>query len=129
MVLNRANGFVGGNGDGRDFSGSINGTATTSAAPIAQPPDVAGIRSIRIELPQTGQPFLFTKVLNIHGEPLSIRAHVIRLSTFKTMQMLWQSAAFLLGLVVWWTQWHRAQRNSFVLTLALALMFGSVCSL
>jgi type II secretory pathway pseudopilin PulG len=128
MVLNRANTFAGSVGSG-NFSGSISGNATIPAAPTAQPTVVSGIRSIRIALPQTGQPFLFTKVLNIHGEPLSIRANVIRLSTFKTMQMLWQSAAFLLGLVVWWTQWHRAQRNSFVLTLALALMLGSVCSL
>jgi type II secretory pathway pseudopilin PulG len=128
MVLNGANTFASGDGGG-NFSGSISDTARISAALTAQPPVVSGIRSIRIALPQTGQPFLFTKVLNIHGEPLSIRANVIRLSTFKTMQMLWQSAAFLLGLVVWWTQWHRAQRNSFVLTLALALLLGSVCSL
>ncbi len=105
------------------------GLAGAAAAPAVQPPVVAGIRSIRIELPQTGQPFLFTKVLNVHGEPLSIRAHVIRLGTFQTIQMLWQSAAFLLGLVVWWLQWHRPHRNTFVLTLALALILGSVCSL
>ena len=90
MSLNGANSFAGG--------GVVAGL---SAAPAVPPPVVAGIRSIRIELPQTGQPFLFTKVLNVHGEPLSIRAHVIRLGTFQTIQMLWQSAAFLLGLVVW----------------------------
>jgi type II secretory pathway pseudopilin PulG len=122
LALNGINGFAGGGGG--NFSGNINSVAAPAAPPV-----VAGIRSIRIELPQTGQPFLFTKVLNVHGEPLSIRAHVIRLSTFQTIQMLWQTAAFLLGLVVWWTQWHRPHRNSFVLTLALALMLGSVCSL
>ncbi len=126
FALNGVNNFGGGGGN---FSGNIGGTAGTPAALAVPPPVVAGIRSIRIELPQTGQPFLFTKVLNVHGEPLSIRAHVIRLSTFQTMQMLWQSAAFLLGLGVWWTQWRRAQRNSFILTLALALMVGSVGSL
>jgi hypothetical protein len=128
MVLNGANSFGIGGGSG-DYSGSINSVSTAPAAPAVQPPVVAGIRSIRIELPQTGQPFLFTKVLNVHGEPLSIRAHVIRLGTFQTIQMLWQSAAFLLGLVVWWLQWHRPHRNSFILTLALALILGSVCSL
>ncbi|MEI8289254.1 MAG: hypothetical protein WCH99_07255 [Verrucomicrobiota bacterium] len=105
-------------------------TIAAPAKPAVIPPTaVAGIRSIRIELPQTGQPFMFTKVLNVHGEPLSIRAHVVRLSTFLTIQMIWQSAAFLLGLVVWWMQWIRPQRNTFVLTMALALIIGSVCSL
>lgn len=105
------------------------GAITVNPATAPQPPTVAGIRSIRIELPQTGQPFMFTKVLNVHGEPLSIRAHVVRLSTFQTIQMFWQSAAFVFGLVVWWLQWHRPHRNTFVLTLALALILGSVGSL
>ena len=106
---------------------TINSTTLSVAPPAA--PVAAGIRSIRIELPQTGTPFTFTKVLNIHGEPLSIRAKIIPLRTFQTFQMLWQSAAFLLGLVVWWTQWHRAHRNTFILAVALALIVGSVGSL
>jgi len=104
-------------------------TAPTAGMPAAPPTAVAGIRSIRIELPQTGQPFMFTKVLNVHGEPLSIRARFISLRAFQTFQMVWQSVAFLFGLVVWWTQWHRANRSSFILTVALALILGSVCSL
>ncbi|HEX7570688.1 MAG TPA: hypothetical protein VF492_09300, partial [Verrucomicrobiae bacterium] len=135
FALNGANSFAGGGGgsgtgvspvrfDGNALLGGNQNHTGGTPVPLA-----AGIRSIRIELPQTGQPFLFTKVLNVHGEPLSIRASVIRLSTFQTIQMLWQSAAFLLGLVVWWLQWHRPHRNSFVLTLALALIIGSVCSL
>ena len=116
------------NGSVHDFAGA--GVAGLPSAPaVVPPPVVAGIRSIRIELPQTGQPFLFTKVLNVRGEPLSISARVIRLQTFQMIQMAWQSAAFLLGLVVWWRHWHRPQRNSFILTLALALIIGSVCSL
>jgi hypothetical protein len=100
-----------------------------AAPPVVQAPTAAGIRSLRIELPQTGQPFLFTKVLNVRDEPLSIRARIMTMHTFQTIQMAWQSAAFLLGLVVWWWQWRRAHRNTFILTLALALILGSVCSL
>ena len=107
----------------------IAGTEPVAAAAAIPPTTTAGIRSIRIELPQTGQPFLFTKVLNVRGEPLSIHARVIPLHTFQMFQMAWQSAAFLLGLFVWWMQWHRPRRNTFVLTLALALIIGSVCSL
>ncbi|MDD5141328.1 MAG: type II secretion system protein [Verrucomicrobiales bacterium] len=120
FAVNGTAGAMGGGGGG-------GGTAFSVAPPAT--PTASGIRSIRIELPQTGTPFLFTKVLNVHGEPLSIRAKMIPLHTFQTFQMLWQSAAFLLGLVVWWTQWHRASRSTFILTLALALVAGSVCSL
>ena len=128
---------AGGNADGfapaPAAAMTVNGTIASAAEPhfLAAPaaPVAAGIRSLRIELPQTGTPFLFTKVLNLHGEPLSIRATVIPLHTFQTCQMLWQSATFLLGLVLWWRQWRRLPRRSFLLTIALALIIGSVCSL
>ena len=113
-----------GNGGG---SGAVAGIP--AASPAVPAPTAAGIRSLRIELPQTGQPFMFTKVLNVRDEPLSIRARIMPLHTFQTIQMAWQSVAFLLGLVVWWWQWQRAQRNTFILTVALALILGSVCSL
>ncbi|HEV2329453.1 MAG TPA: LamG-like jellyroll fold domain-containing protein [Verrucomicrobiae bacterium] len=96
---------------------------------FSPPPVVAGVRSIRIDLPQTGQPFVFTKILNTGDEPLSIHARILPLSVFQSFQMAWQTAAFLAGLFVWWLQWRNEHRNSFVLTLALALMIGSICSL
>jgi type II secretory pathway pseudopilin PulG len=111
-------------------SGDASGAMTAIETPPAvQAPTVSGIRSIHIELPQTGQPFLFTKVLNVRDEPLSIRARIMTMHTFETIQMAWQSAAFLFGLVVWCWQWRRANRNTFILTIALALIIGSVCSL
>ncbi|HXA44606.1 MAG TPA: hypothetical protein VNZ25_03795, partial [Candidatus Angelobacter sp.] len=107
-------------------NGAMPAAGASAPTPAAT---AAGIRSIRIELPESGQPFLFTKVLNIHGDPLSIRAHIMPLHTFQMLQMTWQTAAFLIGLGLWWTQWSRARRSSFLLTVALALMFGSICSL
>jgi hypothetical protein len=108
--------------------GSISGLL--ASPPVTVAPAVAGIRSIRIELPQTGQPFLFTKVLNIGDVPLSIRARIMPMRTFQAIQMTWQTAAFLFGLAVWWWQWRRGQkRSTFILTVALALVLGSVCSL
>ena len=115
--------------------GTINGAGnlfgvTTSGGSTVLPhtPTAAGIRSIRIDLPQTGQPFLFTKVLNIRDEPLSIHARIMPLRTFQTIQQAWQTAAFLIGLVVWWMQWRHANRSSFILAVALALIIGSVCA-
>jgi prepilin-type processing-associated H-X9-DG protein len=125
------NGTAGAHGLGEPGSGGAGGAI--AGIPVASPavpsPTAAGIRSLRIELPQTGQPFMFTKVLNVRDEPLSIRARIMPLHTFQTIQMAWQSVAFLLGLIIWWWQWHRAQRNTFILTVALALILGSVCSL
>jgi len=109
-------------------SGAVPPVAPTAA--VSSPPHaLSGIGSIRIELPQTGTPFMFTKVLNIHGDPLSISAKVTTFQRFQMIQMLWQSAAFVLGLGVWLIEWRRIDRRSFILTLALALMIGSVCSL
>ena len=105
------------------------GASGQTQAPASTPAVVAGVRSIRIELPQTGQPFLFTKIMNISDEPLSIHTRIMRLSVFESIQMLWQTAAFLAGLFIWWLQWRREYRNSFVLTVAIALIIGSVCSL
>ena len=137
-------GFAGGGGGGGKFSLGMeqssaaavtvnNGASFVAGLPATPPvvtaPTAAGIRSLRIELPQTGQPFLFTKVLNVRDEPLSIRARIMTMHTFQTIQMAWQSAAFLLGAIVWWWQWRRERRNTFVLTIALALILGSVCSL
>ncbi len=125
------NGTAGAHNLGEPNSGG--GVVAVGGIPVASPavpaPTAAGIRSLRIELPQTGQPFMFTKVLNVRDEPLSIRARIMPLHTFQTVQMAWQSMTFLLGLVVWWWQWRRAQRNTFILTVALALILGSVCSL
>jgi prepilin-type processing-associated H-X9-DG protein len=92
-------------------------------------PVAAGVRSIHIKLPQAGQPFVFTKVLNISDEPLSIRARILPLTVYQTFQMIWQTVAFLIALTVWWMHWRREKRNTFVLTSALALIIGSVCSL
>ena len=133
-------------GTAGEFHGGSGGVAVGGGGYVAGfpamttvPPTAAGIRSLRIELPQTGQPFLFTKVLNVRDEPLSIHANIMTRHTFQTIQMAWQSAAFLLGLIVWVWQWRlvapkhgeggRTHRNTFILTIALALIIGSVCSL
>jgi len=116
-------GFAGGGFSGLTVTNGL-GTTFGLSSPVA-----AGVRSIHIELPQTGQPFVFTKVLNISDKPLSIHARVMSLRMYQTLQMVWQTAAFLIGLIVWWMHWHRAKRNTFILTVALALIIGSVCSL
>ena len=131
VVINGAGGGGGGGnlGVGTTGSGGTVATPLPGLAAMTPPPaKAAGLRSIRIDIPRTGNAFLFTKVLNVRDEPLSVSASIMSLHTFQQRQMMAQVAAFLTGLVVWVWQW-RGSRNSFVLTLALALMFGSVASL
>lgn len=115
-------------GGGGGFTAGTMTVATTAVAPPVPAPKASGLRSIRIEIPRTGKEFLFTKVLNVRDEPLSVSTKIMSLQTFQNRQMVAQLAAFVIGLGTWWWQW-RGRRNSFVLTLALALMFGSVSSL
>ena len=111
---------------------SVGGRLVPDEEPVSAPvATVSGIRSIRIEIPHTGNSFLFTKVLNIRdgGEPLSIRARVISLHAFQMLQMVGQAGAFVLGLLIFGWQWRRERPNTFILTLALVLILASVCSL
>jgi len=116
------------------FSGGIGGAGNlgwNGAVPAglpAAPMLTAGLRSIRIDIPRTGQLFTFTKVLNVSGEPLSVRVKMMSRHVFQTVQMIGQVALFLAGLALGGWQW-RHSRNSFLLTLALALMLGAVGSL
>jgi type II secretory pathway pseudopilin PulG len=123
----------GGGGGGQSFAAgtmAVPPMATVALTPALAPPPAkaAGLRSIRIEIPRSGNSFLFTKVLNVRDEPLSVSARIMSLHTFQKRQMTAQVSVFLAGLVVWLWQW-RGARNSFALTVALALMFGSVSSL
>jgi hypothetical protein len=94
----------------------------------ANAPAKPRLRSIRIEIPREGQAFTFTKVLNAGQSPLSVEIGLMKLRTFQAIQMMLQLSAFLAGIVVWWWQW-RHSRNTFVLTLALAMSLGAVGSL
>jgi type II secretory pathway pseudopilin PulG len=88
-----------------------------------------GIRSIRIDLPRSGQLFIFTKVLNAGGEALTLQAKIMKWRTFLTTRIVLQLGAFCSGLLLCWWQWKRARSSSFVLTVGLALVLGSVADL
>ena len=107
--------------------------AVTSAgslvSPAEKPPTASGIRSVRIDIPRTGQPFTFTKVLNILDEPLTVHTEVMKLATFQMAQMTVQLLAFLAGLWLAWRQWKRVAPNTLLLAFGVALVFGSVGSL
>jgi len=94
----------------------------------AEAPAAPRLRSIRIEIPREGQAFTFTKVLNAGQSPLSVEIGLMKLRTFQAIQMTLQLSAFVAGILVWWWQW-RQHRNTFILTLALAMSLGAVGSL
>ncbi|HXR08416.1 MAG TPA: hypothetical protein VN765_13850, partial [Candidatus Acidoferrum sp.] len=90
-------------------------------------PTAAGLRSIHIDIPQHGQPFVFTKVLNTGAAPLDIKMSVMNARVFVAMRSGIQVAAFLLGLLLIWRQWR--QRNSLMITLGAALALGAVAEM
>ena len=101
----------------------------TSVSGSAYAPTATGIRSIRIDIPKTGQSFNFTKVLNVGREPLSVQATAMRTKVFSIVQMILQLAAFLIGLGVCWHQWNQPDRNSLAFTVGAVLALGAVINL
>ena len=93
------------------------------------PPTAAGIRSLRLDIPRTGQPFTFTKVLNVSDEALSVKMSMMKYKWFRFWRALLQLTAFLAGLLMMWRQWRRAPRGSFWMAVGLALAIGSVSGL
>ena len=93
-----------------------------SKAPVA-----AGIRSIRIDVPRNGQPYTFTKVLNLGGEPLSVQMAIMDGGVFATARSGAQFTAFLLGLTLCWRSWN--SRHNLKLAAGLALTLASMTAL
>ncbi|MBI2440930.1 MAG: hypothetical protein HYV35_06110 [Lentisphaerae bacterium] len=89
---------------------------------------VAGIRPLRIDLPRTGQRFVFTKVLNVGGEPLAIRALALDNGTYKTVRGILQVVVFLAGAILLWRGIRAEPGNSFQIALGSGLALGSVGS-
>lgn len=94
------------------------------AAPLA-----AGLRSLRIEIPRSGQQVSFTKVLNVGDEPLSVTMSVMKNSWYERRRAALQLVTFLAGLAMAWIEWRRQPGRSLRLAVGLALALGSVTSL
>jgi prepilin-type processing-associated H-X9-DG protein len=109
----------------------LGGTASpATASPVPQrPPTSTGIRSIRIDIPRTGQMFSFTKVLNMSDEALSVKMSVMKLKAFQVIRSVCQLAFFLSGLFIVWREWTRVPRRTFRLTVGTAFVIGAVCAL
>ncbi len=112
-------GGMGGGGGGGAPGGYAN--ATGEAAQTA-----AGMRSIRIDIPRSGQAFTFTKVLNLRSEPLGIELALMPLGKFRAAQSAGQLALFVGGLLWALLCWRSAERSSFGITLGLALALAGV---
>ncbi|PYJ58116.1 MAG: hypothetical protein DME24_17465 [Verrucomicrobia bacterium] len=113
---------------GGGLGGGVAGLATTNALSPATPM-LAGIRPIRIDIPRSGVQFTFTKVLNVRDEPLTLAAWVVTTKTWNALRGTLQAALFLAGLFVLWRQLRRAVPNSLLVTVALALVLGTVGSM
>lgn len=106
--------------------GGFGGATPAFATPL---PTAAGIRPIRIDIPRAGQALMFTKVLNVHQEPLWIQAKVGELKTFRQMRALAQVCVFVVGLFLILWYWRRVPRRSLPITIGVAMMLGAVADL
>ncbi len=107
----------------------VGGPATALGFALPTKPTAAGVRPIRIDVPRSGHQFNFTKVLNVKREPLSIRASVMPLKTWRGLQMVLQVVMFVVGLAMLWRFWSAPQRSGFWLAVAGMLVISGVISL
>jgi hypothetical protein len=105
--------------------GGITGTASASPGQI-RAPMAQGIRPIRIDIPRTGQKFTFTKVLNVGDEALKLQALAVASKVLNTVRSVSQVAVFIAGLFLLWWQLRRTTPHSLIVTIALAMILGSV---
>jgi hypothetical protein len=113
----------------------IRGSGAVGQMVLAKPgshafisPVTAGLKSLRIEIPRTGQRYVFTKVLNVRNELLTIQALTMKRKAHERIRSGLQGVAILVGLLLMVWQWRRADRHSLVLALGLALMAGGLIS-
>ncbi len=99
------------------------------AAKSASSALVSGLRPIRIDIPKSGTRFVFTKVLNVGKEPLTVRAVSMNQKVFNAARGILQALALLAGLALLGWQFRRSARSSFAITVALALTLGSIIHL
>ncbi len=104
----------------------VNGAHAAAPALAAT---ASGVRPIRIEIPRAGQAFSFTKVLNSGSEPLRINVAMMRLKTYRAVQMVFQVCTFLVGLGLLAYFYLIGGRRSFGLAVAASLVIWSVISL
>src|SRR5439155_15454174 len=102
------------------------GGAVRPIVPQVNPPAAHGLRSLRIDLPRTGQKFTFTKVLKLTDEPLPVRALAVAAKTLYAVRGASQVGVFVAGVLLLWWQLRRAAPRSLVVTFALAMILGSV---
>jgi hypothetical protein len=132
------------NGSGSDVAGAtygfykVGGVATIdrqgqffSGKPASSAPGsavAAGLKSLRIEIPRTGQRYVFTKVLNVRNELLSIQALTMKRTAHELIRGGLQGLSVLVGLLLVIWQWRREERHSLFMALGLALMAGGLTS-
>jgi hypothetical protein len=68
---------------------------------------VAGVQSLRIELPKTGTAYTFTKVLDLRSEALTVAAWAAKETALKAAQGAVMLAVFLLGWLIVWRERRR----------------------
>jgi hypothetical protein len=97
------------------------GAVSTSSLDAPVIPTATGLRSLKIDVPKTGRALQFTRVLNMSGEPPSVRLSLTSTRAYVAGQMLFQLSAFLAGLAIVFYQWRQPNPSSLWLAIGAAL--------
>jgi len=92
-------------------------------------PTVAGLRSLKIDVPKTGRAFQFTRVLNLSEKPPTVQISVMSAKAFVVLRTLLQFAAFLTGLLILWRHWRRDEPSALWLAIGGGLALIATVSL
>ena len=103
-----------------------NGVVGTPAVPL---PTVAGLKSLKIEIPKSGSAVHFTRVLNLNGEPARLEFSILSAQVHAVRRSLFQLLTFGIGL--WWvrSEWRSGSGRSGRLAVALGLTLTGLGSL
>ncbi len=92
-------------------------------------PTLAGLRSLKIDVPKTGRAFQFTRTLNLNEDPPSVKVSVMSSRAFVVERTILQFAAFSTGLVLAWWQWRRKDPSSLWLAVGVGLTLAATVHL
>ncbi len=120
LKLNKPGVFAGGGASGAAEAKPAQLSAATAGKPVMAP-TATGVKSLRIEIPKSGQGFSFTRVLNVSGESPNLRLSLMSANAFLLTRTISEVLAFLTGLGMAWFQIRRRAPSSFWLAVGAGL--------
>ncbi len=111
------------------FGGGVLGGTGVAPAPVTPLPAVAGLKSLKIEIPRTGTASHFTRVLNLNGEPARLEFSILSSRVHAARESLFQLFTFGIGLLWARREWKSTSGRSWRMAIASGLALTGLLSL